>query len=299
MIVSVLMISRTGLGQRLRHFAIQQFRSPYLQLQGCPHLQLQQSGFATSSMDPGDAPKKMKTFYDILEITRKAKPEEVKEAYRKLAKRYHPDRNADDPEAEARFKEVQEAHATLSDSWKRALYDQDLQFGSMAADQGTDTETWKEHWDRETPEEREARKERYRRYAAGERNDLPPEPFPLRLTPVIALSIVGGVFYVCIRAPDWIDGQSDATFCDPTFNDTSVPLVRAYHNPVLDRWERLPENVEPPSPKELYAHYWRSRPDIMDELDPKVLPKVKRTVMLVPRTEAVKAVFRVQPQLAT
>eukprot|EP00438_Fugacium_kawagutii_P025598 Skav207781 [mRNA] locus=scaffold70:39808:49117:+ [translate_table: standard] len=66
-----------------------------------------------------------RSYYDILEVTPKAKKEDIKEAYRRLAKKYHPDRNVDDPEAETRFKEVQEAHATLSDSWKKALYDQD------------------------------------------------------------------------------------------------------------------------------------------------------------------------------
>merc|ERR1719499_2704984 len=102
-----------------------------------------------------DGVGRARTFYEILEVPRKAKKEEIKEAYRRLAKKYHPDRNIDDPEAEARFKEVQEAHATLTDSWKRALYDQDLQFGQFgsAATQDVEKEKWTEHWDRETPEE--------------------------------------------------------------------------------------------------------------------------------------------------
>jgi len=247
------------------------------------------AGFASSTASIG----KQKTYYDVLEITRKAKPEEVKDAYRQLAKKYHPDRNLDDPEAAERFKEIQEAHATLSDSWKRALYDQDLQFGSMA-EQEVEKHGWTEHWERETPEEREARKERYRRYAAGERNDIPPPPFPVQLTPFIFFGIVGGIFYLCVKAPDWIDGQSDATYCDPMHDDTSVPLVRAFHDPVLNRWERLPEGVEPPSPRDLYTHYQRTRPEKFSALDLRALPKVRLTVMSVPRTEAVRAILRPQ-----
>lgn len=248
-------------------------------------------GFASSASSSSSVGKQ-RTYYDVLEITRKAKQDDVKEAYRLLAKRFHPDMNIDNPEeAEERFKEVQEAHATLSDPWKRALYDQDLQFGSMAQ-QEVDKEKWTEHWERETPEEREARKERYRRYAAEERNDLPPAPFPVHLTPFIFFGVVGVIFYTCVKAPGWFDGANDPGYCDPMHDDRTVPLVRAFHNPVLNRWERLPEGVEPPSPRELYEHYQRKRPDLMASLDWKALPKVSLTVLQVPRTEAVKSAFR-------
>jgi len=214
-----------------------------------------------------------------LEIDRRAKPKEIKAAYRKLAKKYHPDRNTDDPEAETRFKEVQEAYTTLGEPFKRALYDQDLQFSTYgsAVTQDVDREQWTEHWDKETPEERDARRERYKRYAAGERNDLPPEPFKLSLTPLYMLGGIGGIFYLCIRAPDWFDAQSDPTFCDKAHDDTTIPLVWAFHDPVLNRWERLPEEVDPPSPQELYRHYMRKRPDLMASLDMKALPKIRLT----------------------
>lgn len=216
----------------------------------------------------------------------------MKEAYRLLAKRYHPDKNMENPEeAEERFKEVQEAHATLSDTWKRALYDQDLQFGTMAQ-QEVDKEKWTEHWERETPDEREARKERYQRYAAGERNDLPPAPFPVHLSPHFFFIIVGVIFYVCVKAPAWFDGAEDPGYCDPMHDDRTVPLVRAFHDPVLNRWERLPEGTEPPSPLELYAYYKRRQPELMATLDWRSLPKVTLTVLQVPRTETVKAVLR-------
>src|SRR6266852_5519518 len=62
-------------------------------------------------------------YYEVLGVARKATPEEIKTAYRKLARQYHPDRNPGDKQAEARFKEVQEAYDILSDKTKRGQYD--------------------------------------------------------------------------------------------------------------------------------------------------------------------------------
>jgi molecular chaperone DnaJ/curved DNA-binding protein len=63
-------------------------------------------------------------FYDVLGVDRDASQEEIKNAYRKLAQQYHPDRNPDDDAAEERFKEVQEAYDVLGDEEKRKQYDQ-------------------------------------------------------------------------------------------------------------------------------------------------------------------------------
>ena len=65
----------------------------------------------------------MKDYYAILGVPRDASPEEIKRAYRELAKKYHPDKNRGDPEAEERFKEINEAYAVLSDPQRRAEYD--------------------------------------------------------------------------------------------------------------------------------------------------------------------------------
>ncbi len=72
----------------------------------------------------------LKDPYGTLGVGRKASDEEIKKAYRKLARQYHPDRNPDDPESEARFKEVQEAYSILSDAEKRRQFDSGGPFGS-------------------------------------------------------------------------------------------------------------------------------------------------------------------------
>lgn len=70
-------------------------------------------------------------YYEVLGLDKSASDDEIKKAYRKLAKQYHPDLNPDDPTAEAKFKEVGEAYEVLSDKQKRAAYDQ---FGHAGVD---------------------------------------------------------------------------------------------------------------------------------------------------------------------
>ncbi len=70
-------------------------------------------------------------YYEVLGVGRDASQDELKKAYRRLAMKYHPDRNPDNEEAEAHFKEAKEAHEVLSDSQKRAAYDQ---FGHAGVD---------------------------------------------------------------------------------------------------------------------------------------------------------------------
>ncbi len=65
-----------------------------------------------------------KDYYEVLGVNRDASEEEIKKAFKKLAMKYHPDRNPDNPKAEEHFKEAKEAYEILSDSQKRAAYDQ-------------------------------------------------------------------------------------------------------------------------------------------------------------------------------
>lgn len=65
-----------------------------------------------------------KDYYEILGVSRSASDDVIKRTYRKLAKKYHPDRNPDNPQAESKFKEVQQAYDVIRDKEKRAKYDQ-------------------------------------------------------------------------------------------------------------------------------------------------------------------------------
>lgn len=76
-------------------------------------------------------------YYEVLGVSKKADAAAIKNAYRRLAKKYHPDINVNDPSAEGRFKEVNEAYEILSDKEKRKLYDK---YGFMAFEPGFSTE---------------------------------------------------------------------------------------------------------------------------------------------------------------
>ena len=72
-----------------------------------------------------------KDYYEVLGVNRDASDDEIKKAYRKLAMKFHPDRNPDNPKAEEHFKEAKEAYEILSDAGKRSAYDQ---FGHAGVD---------------------------------------------------------------------------------------------------------------------------------------------------------------------
>ncbi|KGQ69769.1 molecular chaperone DnaJ [Chelonobacter oris] len=72
-------------------------------------------------------------YYEVLGVARNAEEKEIKKAYKRLAMKYHPDRNPDDKDAEGKFKEVKEAYEVLTDAQKRAAYDQ---YGHAAFEQG-------------------------------------------------------------------------------------------------------------------------------------------------------------------
>ncbi|KAM6961318.1 dnaJ homolog subfamily C member 5B-like [Aplochiton taeniatus] len=82
--------------------------------------------------EPNRPQRKMSTagesLFKILDLDKGASAEEIKKAYRKLALRYHPDKNPDNPEAAERFKEINNANSVLNDENKRKIYDE---YGSM------------------------------------------------------------------------------------------------------------------------------------------------------------------------
>ncbi|MCH8964269.1 MAG: J domain-containing protein [Planctomycetes bacterium] len=79
-------------------------------------------------------------YYDVLGVSKKANAAELKRAYREKAKKYHPDRNAGNKGAEAKFKEVQEAYEVLKDKNKRAMYDR---VGHTGFSPGTHAGEWR------------------------------------------------------------------------------------------------------------------------------------------------------------
>lgn len=76
-------------------------------------------------------PEEKRDYYEVLGVSKGASDDEIKKAYRKTAKKYHPDLNPDNAEAEAKFKECNEAYEVLSDAQKKARYDQ---FGFAGVD---------------------------------------------------------------------------------------------------------------------------------------------------------------------
>lgn len=77
-----------------------------------------------------------KDFYQVLGVPDSAPPEEIKRAYRRLAKQYHPDANPNNPGASDRFKEISEAHTVLSDAEKRKQYDMMRRYGAFEPRRG-------------------------------------------------------------------------------------------------------------------------------------------------------------------
>jgi curved DNA-binding protein len=97
-----------------------------------------------------------RNYYDILGVSRDATAEEIKRSYRKLARQYHPDMNPGDKAAEEKFKDISEAYEVLSDTAKRAQYDQFSRFwnkGGFQAGNAPRSKTWNRSAGRTTADE--------------------------------------------------------------------------------------------------------------------------------------------------
>src|SRR5579884_2360948 len=79
---------------------------------------------------------KVSDYYEVLGVSRGASEKDIKSAFRKMARKYHPDLNHGDKQAEARFKEISEAHDVLSDPEKRKMYDRFGQSWQQASQAG-------------------------------------------------------------------------------------------------------------------------------------------------------------------
>src|SRR2546423_7025408 len=80
-------------------------------------------------------------YYQILGVPETATTDEIKKAFRRLAKQHHPDRNPNSPQSAERFKEINEAHDVLSDPEKRKKYDQLRRYGAFAGYGGAGART--------------------------------------------------------------------------------------------------------------------------------------------------------------
>ena len=140
-------------------------------------LQARRSPAASRAGEGGEGIVSKRDYYEILEVSRTATDQEIKSSYRKLALKFHPDRNPGDKTAEEKFKEAAEAYAILSDGDKRARYDRFGHAGVGSGAQGFDpvaVQRLRGHLRRPRRHLRLRRRQPPRRPAARRRSSLRP-----------------------------------------------------------------------------------------------------------------------------
>lgn len=190
-------------------------------------------------------------YYELLDVAPTASAEEVKRAYYKQARRYHPDRNPDDAAAEERFKLIAEAYRILGDADERYQYDGWLERHRRLAN-APELETMQRHirvsarHGRDRRAERRERAERGRRGERAARGSVPVRPFLLstRRPPSLATMVVVYIMAACLIVPAIIKGftaayRTPAAETEKPKPELSEAEIRArlenYNNDLLQR----------------------------------------------------------------
>ena len=184
----------------------------------------------------------LRNHYQTLGVGFRATPSEVKSAFRALAKKYHPDQNQNNPNAERRFREVKEAYECLSNKLKRAEYDRDW------------VRTGRVHWERKTESSTSD---------SGSADENPSGELSRNQLLALYAAVIGLPFLASLIRT----GSETSTAATNKLKESSwvaVPdlpqisprdqVVRAFYNPLTKRWEKLEASADPPSPLELFKY---------------------------------------------
>ena len=189
--------------------------------------------------------------YKILNVSFRANQGEIKEAFRALAKRYHPDQNPNNPESEKKFREVKEAYECLSNKLKRSEYDRDWLLSGKpmwnpSAKPTDDTQV-----------------------AEDDARTLTRVQLAVVYAAVIGLPFAASLGRRSTSDEDTRpDREGDAWSDVPPLPESSPrdELVRAFYNPMTCRWERLDDSLDPPIPVELFQFTVREKPSLYKQM---------------------------------